>query len=358
MTTKRWVDVEPNHWYYRSVLESDRIFMDAMKEQNLFGGKVYNKFVSGHERRVVNFLSTEGQTKFEVPNYTPHSKEDVFIYIEGVLTVPSKLEVGWVHLGNPISGDVNVTIYFSGVPAIKESTDDDCREYPQTTGCAVQYPSADLQEKLDYVFDIRYSLNEVVTCMGRKLKRVNVNKGSAEPVQAALERGLGHHNDRFTIIDGVLYVSYNLNGFPVLVNYNYLDPVDNVVKNRQGEVAIPESPCALYNDRFFANITITKAEFFVILQRMRENLYHRYTDRGYVSNTVNNTERIVKDRDQIVGKWYDRDVLNILDEKFLDGCYVFPLYSDDTFEPNSCVTRAEAIVYLHRFTEWSLERFR
>lgn len=358
MGTKRWLDVSPKDWFYRSVLEADRIFLDPMKTTTLFSGKLYNKFVTGKNRAVYNFTTTEGQTEFKINGYKPDSRETVVVYIDGVPYPPTKLEKGKVHVGFPIAGGKQISIALSGVVAMHEGdhTPANCQTYPLTDSCTLAYPSKKLEMADKYVFDLRYSLNEIVVCMGQKLKRVNVDLQGGETVQAALQRTIGYQDNCFTIIKGVLYVSYNLNNFPVQVNYNYKSGA--VIKNRQKEKQVPTSKCVMYNDRFFPEITITRAEFFVLLQRMRLNFYSRYTDRGYSANVVAKTERYIKDRNKIVGKWYDVDVLNILDEKFNDGCYVFPLYEDETFQPEVCVTRAEAIVYLHRFTEWALERFR
>lgn len=355
---KRWLDVDPSDWFYRPVLESQRIYLDPSKEETLFSGKLYNKFKTGKSRGVFNFTTTEGQTKFKIDGYKPDSRETVIIYIDGVPTPPSKLEKNYVHIGYPMAGDKEVSVYLSGVIDMKEGdhTPDNCATTPLTRSCSLRYPRKELEMKDAYLFDLRYSLNEYAVCLGRKLKRVNVQPANNESVESALRREFGNKDDLFTIIDGVLYVSYNLNEFPVLVNYNY--KAGAIIKNRQREKVVPKSKCAMYSDMFFPEIEVTRAEFFVLLQKMRKNLYHKFTDRGYHPNTVENTERYIKDRGKIVGKWYDEDVLNILDEKFLDGCYVFPLYEDETFQPDVCVTRAEAVVYLHRFSEWSLERFR
>lgn len=355
---KRWIDISPKDWFYRVVLEADRIYLDPQKKETLFSGKLYRKFIQGKPRAVYNFTTTEGQTKFNIKGYKPDSRETVIIYIDGVPHPPSKLETDYVHVGFPLAGGKEVSVYLSGVVAMHQGdhTPENCQTYPLIDSCTPTYPSKKLEMASEYVFDLHYPLNEAAVCMGKKLRRVNVEVRQDESVQNALARTIGHEPDCFTIIDGVLYVSYNLNGFPVYVNYNY--KAGAVIKNRQREKVVPISECAVYNDRFFPHITVSRAEFFVLLQRMRKSLYNKFTDRGYQPIVVDKTERYIRDRDKIVGKWYAEDVLNILDEKFNDGCYVFPLYEDDTFQPEVCVTRAEAVVYLHRFIEWALERFR
>lgn len=356
--TKRWLDVNPKDWYYRSVLEADRIYLDPMKKVTLFSGKLYNKFLTGKNRVVYNFTTTEGQTEFKIAGYKPDSRETVVVYVDGVPYPPTKLAKDKITVGFPLAGGKQVSVALSGVVAMHQGdhTPANCATYPLTSTCTLAYPTKKLEMSDKYVFDLRYSLNEIVVSMGTKLRRVNVTLRTGETVQSGLQRTIGWEDDCFTIINGILYVSYNLNNFPVTVNYNYKSGA--TIKNRQRERQVPTSKCVMYNDRFFPNITITRSEFFVLLQRMRVNYYNRYTDRGYSTVSIAKTQRFIADRSKITGKWYDDDVLNILDEKFNDGCYVFPLYEDETFQPEVCVTRAESIVYLHRFTEWALERFR
>ncbi|MDQ0176232.1 hypothetical protein [Bacillus chungangensis] len=356
--TVRWLDVNTTQWFYRNVLEAERIFLDSKKEEKLYSGKLYNKFVTGKTRSVHNFTTTEGQTRFNISGYKPDSREIVIVYIDGVPTKPSKLETDFVYIGHPIAGGKEVSVYLSGVLDMHQGdeTSENCHIYPKTIGCQVLYPNKKLDMADKYEFDLRYGLNEMAVCMGQKLRRVNVDVQVGESIHSALMRTIGYKHNCFTIINGVLYVSFHLNQFPILVNYNYKSGA--VIKNRQREKVVPSSTCAIYNDRFFPNITIPRFEFFSLLQRMRKNFYNRYTDRGYQPKVIDKTERYIKDREKFVGKWYEEDVVNILDEKFNDGCYVFPLYEDNTFQPDVCVTRAEAIVYLHRFTEWALEQFR
>lgn len=364
----RWIDINPRQWFYRSILESQQIFLDGDKERTLFNGHTYNLFEAGKERRVEVIISEEGQKEFEVPGFIPDPRMEVLIYIEGALIYPSKLEPDYIHLPNPIAGNKEVVIMISGVPSLatypcdpnaQDCSDGNCREVPLGRGCEPRYPSANLQQRGSYIFNINYARNEVAVALGKTLKRVHVDLLPGEVVQQALERVIGFKQDVFTVINGVLYVSYHLNHVPVRMNYNYVSHNEGgIVKHLVGERIVPNSSCVLYNDRFFPDLKQTRGEFMSLMQRMRENFYNRYTDRGYIQTNKSFTQRFIKDRDEILGKWYDEDVLNILEEKFLDGCYVFPLYEDSSFNPQACITRAEVVVYLHRFMEWALERFR
>ncbi|MGD6829011.1 hypothetical protein [Bacillus pumilus] len=356
--SKKWLDISPHDWFFRSIAEADTIYLDQDKEETLLSPKTYNKFKTGKTRNVFNFTTSEGQTSFSIKGYKPDSREKVTVYIDGVPTKPSKLASGKVHIGYPIAGGKDVSVVLSGVVDMHEGTHESnsCQSYPLSSSCSEKYPTKKLEMQKKYVFDVRYSLNELAVCLNRKLRRISVRPRANESVQKALQRTIGLKDDCFTIIDGYLYTSHNLNGFPVFVNYNY--KAGAVIKNRQREKVVPKTDCPKYSDMFFPEITISKGEFFYTLQRMRINIYNRYSDRGYQPKITEKTERYIKDRPKIVGKWYEEEVLNIMDEKFNDGCYVFPLYDDKTFQPETCMTKAETAVYLNRFIEWALERFR
>ena len=360
----KWIDVEPSDWFYRSVVEADRIYLDIDRKETLMGGMLYSHL---DKSRVVDiFTSKEGQKKFESEGIEKYGGVH-FVYVDGVKMEPSKVEDGIVHLPNPIAGGKEVIVYQSGKPQMKKEScypdqekcvKGECKHYPvRIWGCDGQYPSADLSRKGDYVFDLYYSLNEMAVSVGSKLKRKNVQVREDEDLGDALERVLGHEHNVFTIIDGVIYTSWNLKKFPVYVNYNYYDSEDGRVHNMQGERVIPDGACNLFSDRFFPYIEMTREEFVLELQKMRMNFYHRFTDKEY-GKTVNSiSKRKIEDKGDL--HWdYGDSVLDMLDEQYLDGCYVIPLYEDDTFEPKTCITRAEVIVFLNRFVEWALERFR
>lgn len=342
-----WIDVNPYDWFYRDVLDASRLYLDADEETSLFDSIAYNKFVPGKERIVRSYISTEHQIEFDLPGYTPSDDNPVYCYVDGV---PVRVETDRdkVYLPNPISAGQEVVIMAMGVPEYEEVG---CKKTPVLIHRGI-YPSADLMNKNNYTFHPNYSLNETATALGRKLRRVYVERYPGESIQDALHRQIGYKRDVFTIVDGVLYTSFEYWNVPVTVEYNYHGPNGQVLHTV--ERVIPTSEIVGWNDRFFPDVTMSRAEFMVLLQRIRKNLYLRFTDREYVPFITN--ERGIPDID--TSAWWADDVLDILNEKYLDGCYVFPLYADGTFNPDGCITRAEAVTYLHRFIEWALERFR
>jgi len=345
----RWIDVSPYDWYYRDVLDAARLYLsvDQSDTETLFNSIPYNKFVAGKERIVRSYISTENQIEFPLPGYVPSDDNPVYCYVDGV-PVNVETDVDKVYLPNPISAGLQVVVMAMGVPYYETDT---CRKAPVLVQAGI-YPSAELAHKSKYTFDINYSLNEIATAMGQKLRRIELERYPGETVQEAMRRQVGYDRNVFTIVDGVLYTSYEYWNIPVTVQYNYKGANDQILHT--AETVIPTSEVVVWNDRFFPKVNLMRGEFMVLLQRMRLNLYRRFTDREYVPYAVN--ERNIPDIPD--GQWWTEDLMDILHEKYLDGCYVFPLYADGTFNPSGCITRAEAVTYLHRFIEWALERFR
>lgn len=355
---KKWVDVDPMDWFYRAVLESDMIKPNKQDQSAIINSYTYGIFEPDYPRKVYTFVTEENQTKFDCPGYKAHKDNQVYMYIDSVLTSPSKTEDGAVYIANPIAGGIEVVVICYGIPKMVPLDGNECALRPVTHSCDWTYPSYELEKMDDYIHDYRYVKNEKVVCMGKSLQRVNVDLMPGETIQKAIYRVIGTKRDYFTIIDGILYVSFNLNDIPVKVFYNYVDPASGKVKYRTNEPGTPHSDCAVYSDRFFQNTVPMKYEFYVILNRIRENIYNRFTDREYEYKNPALLNRYIADKSTIVGKWYEQQLLDLLEEKFLDGCYVFPLYEDDTFDATACMTRAEMVVALSRFTEWALEKFR
>lgn len=354
---KRWVDVDPTKWFYRSILDSDRIKANLDAEGGIINSNTYNSFEEGYERKVHTFVSKENQMEFACPGYKPHVNNLVYVYIDGVMTAPASTEVDKVFIANPISSGVNVVIVVAGVPKKVQRGVNGCSLAHAMSCSNYTNPHAELEEKDNYTADVGFSLNEYVYAMGKSLKRIQVNKLTGESPARAAYRVMGLRKDCFTIIDGYVFVSMEYNDIPILVNYNYVNDKGQII-NRVAEKVTPHSACPAYNDRFNPNYYMMRYEFYTIINRLRENLYRRYTDSDFTNTNINVLTRTVHDSSDFIGTWYAEPVLNILEEKFLDGCYVMPLYEDGTFRPTECITRAEMVVALNRYMEWALERFK
>lgn len=343
----RWVDISPYSWYYRDVLDAGRLQLFLDDTRTLFESIPYNLFESGKERIVKSYISTEDQMEFALPGYIPSDENPVTCYVGGV-PVNVDTDENKVFLPNPISAGIEVIVMAYGVPAM---TQDGCHKTPSLVHPG-NYPGIRLKHESAYVFNINYTLNESATSMGRKLKRINLNRNPGETIQEAMHRVVGYERNVFTIENGRLCTSFEFWNVPITVEYNYKGAKGQILHTR--ETVIPSADIVAWNDRFFPDVTLLRCEFMVLLQRLRRSIYNRFTDREYIP--IANNERGIKDISY--DHWYSEDVLDILNERYLDGCYVFPLYADNSFNPDGCITRAEAVTYLHRFIEWALERFR
>jgi hypothetical protein len=346
---RRWVDVGPLDWFYRDVEDATRLFTDGKGTDPVVSGMYYNVFEPEHGRVVKRFITVEGQQEFLIPEYKYHPENPMYVLVNGVEVKPESVEDGKVTMSNPMSAGIEVVCIAFGKPKLARIG---CVDSP-VTGCSEpRSPYADLKNKSSYVFSFSYPV-ETCSVLGVKLKRMIVDVFPGDDPDEKITQAIGFKRDVFVIHDGRVYLPYQYNGFPAKVGYNYIDR--GVVKSTT-ETVIVQSPCVHYNDRFFPDVRLRRSEFFVFLNKIRKNLYNRFTDREYKSNIK--SQRYIADRHEWNDEWYAEDLLDILDEKYLDGCYVFPLYEDDRFEPEECITRAETVTYLHRFIEWAVEKFR
>jgi hypothetical protein len=346
----KWIDVQVSDWFYRDVLEADRIKLDPYTNEGLFTGIPYNDFVVGKERIVQSYLSTDNQAEFLLPGYVASPDNPVYVFIEGARATPALIEDGKFVLSNPISGGMHVTAYSTGVP--KMGTDPAnvlAYQRPSTNGLST-YPSYKLFEAATYIYDPMKGEKCVV--LSKSLKRVKVDVRAGETEQGAAARVIKDSDDLFTIIKGTIYVPYSMNNLPAHVEYSYNDSAG--MAQYKYEDAVPTASYVDYADRFFPSINLLRQEFFLLLYKMMNNLYKRYTDTGPGFSTHN--ERNVPD--VVVSDWFYAPVISVLNEKYQDGCYVFPLYDDGTFAPSSGITRAETVMCLNRMIEWAAERFR
>lgn len=346
----KWTDVLPYHWYYRYVLEADRIKLQPDSDEGLFTGIPYNVFVEGRERIVQSYTSTENQSVFPIPGYTASADNPLYVYIESARTEPSIVENGKFTLGAPISAGLRVTAFNAGVPLLGTNPLDPVTYTRPSINGLASYPSYRLHEASDYTFDPLKGEKCIV--LGRSYRKIAVDVRAGETAQAAVGRVFDHEDHLFTIIDGTLYTSYSAKDYPAYVEYSFKDASGAVVY--KGEDVIPTAGYVNYTDRFFPDSRHLRSEFFTILHKITSNLYYRFTDAGPSFSTFN--ERAIPDME--ADAWYYDAAMSVLNEKYSDGCYVFPLYDDGTFQPNNAITRAETVMFLNRLIEWTSERFR
>ncbi|KJD47068.1 hypothetical protein [Paenibacillus terrae] len=348
---KRWIDVDPLDWFYRDMLDMARLGLDARNEHSFIEGMPYDTFEQGHERIVKRFVTFDGQQEFAIPGYQMHIENPVFVFVAGVQVQPERMENEKITMPHPLSGGLEVVCIAYGRPAYQG---DGCvqKPYMDTDESLITLPSATLSMAADYQSQTKYQ-PETVTVLGTKLKRLPVKIQSEEDPREVIKKAFEFRQDAFVIHQGIVYLPFNYNGFPATVGYNYREA--GSVQFKQ-ETVVVSTAHARYHDRFFPNVRMKRAQFLILLQQMRVDIYNRYTDRGLESNMY--PPRTLQDRSSFSGQWYEQDVMDLMSEQFLDESYVFPLYENNMLEPEKCITRAEAVVFLNRFIEWALEKFR
>ncbi|OBR67745.1 hypothetical protein A7K91_08400 [Paenibacillus oryzae] len=346
---KRWIDVDPLDWYYRDTLEATRLKTDGSADFDVINGMTYNVFKPGYGRVVKRFVTVSGQKEFLVPDYTYHSSNPLFVMVNGIEVLPEKVEDGKVTMTNPLSEGIEVVCVSYGIPDRK---DIGCVNAPYNGTGNYRLPHATLKHKTAYKFSLG-NPPETCTVLGVKLKRMIVDVKAGADAAIVIRDAVGFKRDKFVIHNGEIYLPYLYNGFPAVIGYNAIIGGRN---RHTTETVIVESGSVTYNDRFFGDVRIRRGDFFGLLSRIWMNLHNRYTDKPFAYKTT--ASRYIKDKAAIEAQWYKNDVLTLLEEKYGDGNYVFPLYANDSFEPESCITRAECVVFLNRFIEWITEKYR
>lgn len=273
-----FIDVTPNKWYYNEIMEAANIMMEDGKP--LIVGIPYNVFEAGKPYVYKEFKATAGQKEFTInKTIKPSNDNPLFVYINGVQTVYKDVKSSdgktTVTLYTGVRKGAIVSFASYGKPKIDEYG------RPTQTGMdAVRYPNIRLKGYADYYYNPFYrGKREFVSAFGTRLRRANIpqEEWDAEPTrrQEVLRKYIGYRNDTYFIApDGILHVPYNLNGVTCKVTY-LTNPGYIKVNNEQ---VVPTTETVLHYNRVFPNAYITRAEAFVLIDRLRRTFYSRFTD--------------------------------------------------------------------------------
>jgi hypothetical protein len=405
----RFIDVQPYSWYYNHIEEAaDLTMADGSK---LLEGIEYNAFQEGkeaidftyseksaHSEKVVNFVvkatdsnpliafvdgisvvldevtpdTTKGTTRIKFRRMIPANAVVRLVYGgEPQLVVKIITEYTWLR------NSASIDSYYKKV--YKNSTFDivafdgiwfTVKEYPSSTdvkyiyndenvvrttagireldnGTPVMLPYASLNITGDYqyVYDPFYLRNtETLSCNGVQLKRVE-------------NSSLIKESSDYSIENGRLYVHYSLNNSiitgTVLTRYEYTS------KPRYIKVQ-PHSDNIKYDDRFFPNLELPRIDFICLLNKLRMNLYYRYSDTEPPRSTKTSSKYLdVQNAISSATKpyWWEH-FRDLEDMRCADGSFLFNGEGHGKFGIDTPVTRAEAAVLLNRFRKIMVEAFK
>ena len=274
----KFIDVTPDKWYYNEIVEASDTTLED--DEPLIVGIPYNIFEDGKPFVYKEFKASAGQKEFLLNEKVVPSKDNpLFIYINGVQTVYKSVEA--VDGGTKIilyTGavqDAIVSIASYGKPVVNEFG-----RPTQSDSGQVRYPSIRLKGYSNYYYSPFYrNKRENVSAFGRQLRRANISteEWDADPTkrQEVLRKYIGYSNDTYFIApDGILHVPYNLNG--VTCTVSYLTDEGYIKVNT--EYVVPTTQVVLHLDRVFPTAFITRAEAFVVIDRLRHTFYSRFSD--------------------------------------------------------------------------------
>lgn len=277
IVVKKWVDVNEGDWFYQEIMEASRIELEDGKP--FVSGIPYNAFKAGAPYIYEEHIATEGQKVFSLSQkIVPTIDNPLYVFIDGVQTVYEKVE-------DNASGTSDVTLYGApragavvsftswGIP----ETDKFGKPTPPYTG---YYPKYTLSRASNYVYDKfnRY-YQEYVYVFGRYLRRAPVpDEEWSDPSiwEQVVQKYIGYDTDIYCITPtGTVYMPYNFNNVTCTIVYTTQEPWGLKQNTEQFK---PTSPMVYYNNRFFPNAYITRAEAYVLINRLRKTFYSRFTD--------------------------------------------------------------------------------
>lgn len=285
----KFIDVTPDKWYYNEIVEASNIILED--GEPLIRGIPYNVFQDGKPYIYKEFKAVAGQKEFELDEVViPTADNPLYVYVNGVQTVYKSVTQNngktIVTLYSGVPANAIVSIASSGVPKVNEFN-----RPAQTSLDLVRYPSVRLQGYANYYYNRFYrGGREYVSAFGKYLRRVDIPpeewNENPDNRQAILRKYIGYNNDVYFIApDGILHVPYNLNG--VTCKVTYLTKEDYIKVNT--EEVIPVSQYVLHSNRAFPDANITRAEAFVLIDRLRRTFYRRFSDSPPITHNLDVT---------------------------------------------------------------------
>lgn len=294
-----FVDILNGSWYYNDI--NDLQELTSIDDEKFFAGYNYNAFEAGKEPIDYRFTYPDSDDTKSIYSETNNSfiinssiivtdNNPLLVYVDGILVTIDSIRIDEPAAGKTLVGLVRgvsagseVRFKYAGVPSLITDPHNNEREVPGLTGLPLIVPSTDLviTSGYSYKYDpFNTKITEVVKYYGTQLKRVDLIvdgvTGLGLPSQSI-------KNENEYCIDDTgattkLCVHYALNNEPIEISFLSED-TQGVQKSEYNFSLIPftETENMLYTDRFFPDITTTRAEIFTLLNKLRVHLFKRFT---------------------------------------------------------------------------------
>lgn len=270
----RWIDVTPSKWFYNEMVEAGNIYM--ADGAPFIESIPYNVFEPEAPYIYEEIKATKNQKIFTLSKaVTPSANNPLFVYIDGVQTVYEDVEGTKVTMFQAVREGAIVAFASYGIAKVNE--------YKRPVGLeAHAYPTYTLKKATNYTYNKNNSqYAEYVYAFGKQLRRVSIPEAEATAdLQKALKKYIRYSTDSYYITpEGVIHVSYNLNNVTCKITYT----TNEGFLKKNTEDFKPTSVGVIFLNRGFPQASATRAEGFVLINRLRQTFYNRFTDIDAVS---------------------------------------------------------------------------
>lgn len=273
----RWIDNLPNKWYYNEMVEAGDIYLED--GEPFVAGMPYNVFEPNAPFIYVEVKALAGQHTFTIDKVIePSSNNPLYVYVNSIQTVYKEVVKDGtntkISLFQGVEEGTIVTFASYGIAKV------DNNGRPFLNANNLQYPNYTLKGASSYVFDNYNSqFTEYVYAFGKQLKRARISNeewvGASGNIQKVLRKYIKSNADTYVVsADGVIHLPYNLNNVTCKIIYT----TNEGYNKKNTEEFVPTSPSVSFLNRLFPESKMTRAEGFVLLDRLRSSFYSRFTD--------------------------------------------------------------------------------
>jgi hypothetical protein len=278
---RNFVDVQEGDWFYNEIMEAANLTL--ADGTDFISSIPYSSFNTGAPYLYEEQPGEQGKTYFHLTKLVqPTVDNPLYVYIDGVQTVYKAWYINGSSLTDvelyvsPKAGTI-VSFVSLGEPSV------DGFGKPSLIGNE-SYPAHVLDHAATYFYDpFSRRFQEYCFAFGRKLRRLTIPDavwaaGTATSVVAAY---IKDNQEVYCVSPtGTLYMPYNLNSVSISFQYTSLESGSVVIRGGTFKATAPTGNVQ-YNNRFFPQALITRAEAFYLVEKLRRTFYQRFSDADY-----------------------------------------------------------------------------
>jgi hypothetical protein len=279
MKMRSFIDVTPSDWFFEDVSEAANTYLED--GEPLITSIPYSTFQDGAPYLYEEHVAIDHQSYFTLSQLVqPTDDNPLYVYIDGVQTIYQAWYINDrgttdVQLYSGVRGGAVVSFVSVGKPQVD-------RFGKPNLNAGYSYPEKVLDHGDTYIYDpFNRSYQEYCFAFGRKLKRLNVPDSDWANMSEfdVCDKWIGDKQDVYAVSprSGKIFLPMNLNN--VTLTFQYLSLENGTIRVRGGDFkATAPTGVVAFNNRFFPNAKITRAEAFHLINKLRKSFYQRFTD--------------------------------------------------------------------------------